>query len=464
MAPPFEVIERTSTLPAPVEEAFGWHERPGALERLIPPWERVTVLERSGGIRDGARTEVRVRVGPVRFRWVAVHRDYAESRKFVDEQTEGPFSHWIHEHRFEPEGSESTRYTDRIEFGPPFGTVGTMVGRWLARPRTERMLAYRHATLRADLAAHAPYRERPRLRVAVTGATGLLGSALVPFLTTGGHEVIAVSRRRGLAGAVHWDPAAGVLDHAGLEGMDAVVHLAGENVGTRWSEHRKRRIRDSRVEGTMLLAEALAGLRRPPRVLISASAMGVYGNRGDEVLTEDALPEGPPADFFVELGRDWEGAAEPAAAAGIRVVNPRFGLALTPAGGALARMLPAFLLGAGGPLGRGTQWVSWISIDDAIGAIHHALFSDDLAGPVNLAAPEPVTSRTFAATLGRVLGRPALLPVPAPALKLLFGEMADTALLSSQRLSASRLLASGYLFRHPTLEAALRHVLGRGEA
>ncbi len=464
MAPPFEVIERTSTLPAPVEEAFGWHERPGALERLIPPWERVTVVERSGGIRDGVRTEVRVRVGPVRFRWAAVHRDYAENRKFVDEQMEGPFSHWIHEHRFDPEGSESTRYTDRIEFGPPFGTVGTMVGRWLARPRAERMLAYRHATLRADLAAHAPYRERPRLRVAVTGATGLLGSALVPFLTTGGHEVIAVSRRRGLAGAVHWDPAAGVLDHAGLEGMDAVVHLAGENVGTRWSEHRKRRIRDSRVEGTMLLAEALAGLRRPPRVLISASALGVYGDRGDEVLTEDALPEGPPADFFVELGRDWEGAAEPAAAAGIRVVNPRFGLALTPAGGALARLLPAFLLGAGGPLGRGTQWVSWISIDDAVGAIHHALFSDDLAGPVNLAAPEPVTSRTFAATLGRVLGRPALLPVPAPALKLLFGEMADTALLSSQRLSASRLLASGYLFRHPTLEAALRHVLGRGEA
>jgi len=252
-----------------------------------------------------------------------------------------------------------------------------------------------------------------------------------------------------------------MIDYAGLEGLDAVVHLAGESVGSRWSEHRKRRIRDSRVEGTMLLAEALAGLRRPPRVLISASAMGVYGNRGDEVLTEDALPEGPPADFFVELGRDWESAADPALAAGIRVVNPRFGLVLTPAGGALARMLPPFLLGAGGPLGGGSQWVSWISIDDAIGVIHHALFTDELAGPVNTAAPEPVTSRSFAATLGRVLKRPALLPAPAPALKLLFGEMADTALLSSQRLSAARLLGSGYTFRHPTLEAALRHVLGR---
>jgi uncharacterized protein (TIGR01777 family) len=191
--------------------------------------------------------------------------------------------------------------------------------------------------------------------------------------------------------------------------------------------------------------------------------MGIYGDRHDEVLTEDALPDGPPTDFFVELGRDWEGASEPATAAGIRVVQPRFGLVLTPAGGALGRMLPPFLLGAGGPLGSGRQWVSWISVDDAVGVVHHALFTEGLAGPVNTAAPEPVTSRSFAATLGRVLGRPAVLPVPAPVLKLLFGEMADTALLASQRLSAERLLASGYRFRHPTLEAALRHVLGRGE-
>jgi uncharacterized protein (TIGR01777 family) len=464
MTPPFEIVERTSSLPASVEEAFAWHERPGALERLTPPWERVTVVERSGGIRDGARTVVKVGCGPARFRWVARHRDYEEGRKFVDEQVEGPFSHWIHEHRFEPDGPGTTGYTDRIEFGPPFGAVGAAAARWLARPRAERMLAYRHATLRDDLAAHARHRDQPRLRVAVTGATGLLGSALLPFLTTGGHQVTAVSRRRGLRDTIHWDPAAGVLDHAGLEGMDAVVHLAGETVGTRWSEHRKRRIRDSRVEGTMFLAEALAGLRNPPRVLVSASAMGIYGDRGDDVLAEDAVPEGRPPDFFVELGRDWESATDPARAAGIRVVNPRFGLVLTPAGGALRRMLPAFLLGAGGPLGSGKQWVSWISIDDAIGAIHHALFTDELAGPVNTVAPEPVTSRTLAATLGRVLKRPALLPAPALALKLLFGEMADTALLSSQRLSATRLVGSGYPFRHPTLEIALRHVLGRGEA
>ena len=462
MASPFQVVERTSTLPAPAEEAFAWHERPGAFERLTPPWDRVEVVERSGGIRDGAHTVARIGVGPLRFRWVARHRDYEAGRRFVDEQVEGPFSHWLHEHRFEPAGPEASRYTDRIEFGPPFGLVGAAAGTWIARPRVERMLAYRHATVRDDLAAHARFRDLGPLRVAVTGASGLIGSALTSFLTTGGHRVTAVTRRRARSDAIHWDPVRGLIDQAAFEGMDAVVHLAGENVGGRWNAYRKQRIRESRTEGTMLLAEALAGLRRPPRVLVSASGMGIYGDRKDEVLTEDAVPDGAPGDFFVELGRDWEAATDPARAAGIRVVNLRFGLVLTPAGGALGRMLPPFLLGAGGPLGSGKQWVSWLSVDDAVGVVHHALLTDELSGPVNTASPEPVTSRTFAATLGRVLGRPALLPVPAPALRILFGEMADTALLASQRLSPARLLASGYTFRHPRLEQALRHVLGRG--
>jgi uncharacterized protein (TIGR01777 family) len=464
MASPFQVVERASTLPASADEAFAWHERSGAFERLTPPWERVEVIERSGGIREGARTVVRVRVGPIRFRWVARHRDYEPGRRFVDEQVEGPFSHWIHEHQFEPAGPDSSRYTDRIEFGPPFGLLGAAAAPWVARSRTERMLAYRHATLRDDLAAHGRFRDIGQLHVAVTGATGLLGSALVPFLTTGGHRVTAVTRRRARGDAIHWDPARGLIDQSAFEGMDAVVHLAGENVGGRWNAYRKQRIRESRTEATMLLAEALAGLRHPPRVLVSASGMGIYGNRKDEVLAEDAVQEGPPGDFLAELGRDWEAATEPARAAGIRVVNLRFGLVLTPAGGALGRMLPPFLLGAGGPLGSGRQWVSWLSVDDAIGAMHHALVTEELSGPVNTASPEPVTSRTFAATLGRVLRRPAVVPAPAPALKLLFGEMADTALLSSQRLSPARLLDSGYNFRHPGLEQALRHVLGRGEA
>ena len=453
-------VERRSRLPVPAGEAFAWHERPGAFERLIPPWERVEVLERSGGLGDGARTVARVRSGPLAFRWVAEHHDYVPGSQFADVQTEGPFARWRHLHRFEPEGEDASVATDRIEFALPLGSVGAAAGRWTARRRIERMLAYRHRLLASDLAEHAHFRDRPRLHVAVTGASGLLGSALVPFLTTGGHRVSRMVRGAPGPDEIGWDPAAGRLDQAALEGVDAVIHLAGENIGVRWTAARKRRIVDSRLQGTRLLAETLARLRHPPAVLLSASAVGVYGNRGHTVLTEEDPSGEAPPDFLVELGHRWEAAADPARAAGIRVVHPRFGIVLTPAGGALGRMLPPFRLGAGGPLGSGRQWVSWVALDDVLGALHHALMADDLSGPVNVTAPGPVTSRHFAATLGRTLGRPALVPAPAFALRLLFGEMADTALLAGQRVLPARLTQSGYRFRYPELAMALEHLLG----
>jgi uncharacterized protein (TIGR01777 family) len=231
----------------------------------------------------------------------------------------------------------------------------------------------------------------------------------------------------------------------------------------RWTEQRRRRILDSRAIGTRFVAETLARLRRPPRVLVSASAIGIYGNRGDEVLTEASPILAESSDFLTQAGREWEAATEPARAAGIRVVRLRFGIVLTPAGGALGRMLVPFRLGAGGPLGSGRQWMSWIAIDDLLGAIHHALMTDSLAGAVNVTAPNPVTSSTFASTLGRVLQRPAVIPGPALVLRLAFGEMADAALLSSARVVPARLQESGYAFRYPELEAALRFVLGRGK-
>lgn len=461
MPSPAAVIERRTPLPVPAEEAFAWHTRPGAFERLTPPWERVDVLERSGGIEEGARMVLRIHAGPATVRWVAVHRDCVPGRQFADEQVEGPFTSWRHVHRFEPDPAGDSHAIDRIEYTPPLGPLGAAADPWLARPRIERMLGYRQRLLPADLETHARYRERPRLHVAVTGASGLLGAALRPFLSTGGHRVTPVTRGRALGGAVRWDPARGRIDAEGLAGVDAVVHLAGESVGTRWTAERKRRIRESRREGTRLLAETLARLPRPPRVLISASAVGAYGDRGDEVLTEASSLDDAPPDFFVELGREWEAATEPARAAGIRVVIARLGIVLSPAGGALARMLPVFRLGLGGSLGSGRQWMSWIAADDAVGALHHALMTETLAGPVNITAPEPVTAGEFAAVLARVLGRPALLPVPAAALRLLFGEMADVALLSSQRVLPARLTGSGYRFRYPDLEGALRHLLGR---
>jgi uncharacterized protein (TIGR01777 family) len=299
------------------------------------------------------------------------------------------------------------------------------------------------------------------MQVAVTGASGLIGQALVPFLAAGGHRVVRVSRRARGADQIAWDPERGVLDRSALAGVEAVVHLAGEPIGVRWTRARKRRILQSRVGGTRLLANTLARLPRPPKVLVMASGAGIYGNRGDTIVTEATPPDEAPPDFLVEVARAWEAAAEPARAAGIRVVPMRLGMVLSPAGGALAKMLPLFRLGLGGPLGSGRQWVSWIAIDDAVGAVHHAMLTPSLAGPVNATAPEPVTARELARTLGRVLGRPALLPAPPPVLRLFFGEMARVALLGGQRAVPARLLASDYRFRHPSLEPALRFLLGR---
>jgi uncharacterized protein (TIGR01777 family) len=290
------------------------------------------------------------------------------------------------------------------------------------------------------------------LRVAISGASGLIGTALSLALERDGHAVLPLVRsRRAGPGEIAWEPEAGRIDAAALEGLDAVVHLAGENVAQRWTAEARSRILESRVRGTRLLAETLASLRRPPEVLVSSSAVGYYGDRGDEPLDESS----PPGDdFLAGVARAWEDAAKPASEAGIRVVHPRFGVVLSPAGGALKRMLPAFRLGAGG-----RQWMSWISLDDAVDALRFAIDTPALAGAVDFTAPEPVTNAEFTRVLGRVLGRPTFLEVPAVALRLLFGEMADRTLLASQRARPTRLLGAGFSFRHPSLEDALTALL-----
>ncbi len=298
------------------------------------------------------------------------------------------------------------------------------------------------------------------MKVAITGASGLVGTALVRFLTTGGHEVVRLVRRAPKASAeARWDPARGEIDRAALDGVDAVVHLAGENIAQgRWTAARKAALRGSRIGPTRLLAQTLAGLPRPPSVLVSSSAVGYYGDRGDAWVDETS----PPADDFLgRLAREWEQDTDPAACVGIRVVRMRTGLVLTPDGGALGRMLLPFKVGLGGMLGPGTQYMSWIAIDDLLGVIHLALTTLALAGPVNAVAPAPVTNREFTKTLGRLLGRPTVARAPAFALRLVFGEMADAALLASTRVKPDRLLAAGYRFRFPELEGALRHLLGR---
>jgi uncharacterized protein len=302
---------------------------------------------------------------------------------------------------------------------------------------------------------------KPGVHILLSGASGLIGSAVSARLVSEGHRVSALVRRAPEPGQIRWDPEAGLLDPEHLEGVQAVVHLAGENVGARWTAARKRRIRSSRVQGTRLLSEALARLRRPAAVLISASAVGIYGNRGEEVLDEQSPPGDPKEDFLAAVGQEWEAAADPARAAGVRVVHPRLGLVLSPAGGALGRMLPPFRLGLGGRLGSGSQWMSWIAIDDVVAALLHLLFTSTTAGAVNVTSPQPVRNREFTQALGRVLSRPTPFPLPAAALRLTLGQMADATLLGSTRVLPRRLEQTGFRFSYPDLEGALRHVLGK---
>jgi uncharacterized protein len=303
------------------------------------------------------------------------------------------------------------------------------------------------------------------MRVLITGSSGLIGSALVPFLTSEGNSVTRLLRsptssKAGGGSEIVWNPGGSSTASSKLEGFDAVIHLAGENIAEgRWTEAKKARIRESRTKPTRALSEALAKLNNPPRTLVSASAVGYYGDRGDEILREGSAPG---SGYLPEVCLGWEGATASAVQKGIRVVHLRCGVVLATTGGALAKMLPPFRMGVGGKVGDGKQYMSWIALDDVMGAIHHVLITDRLIGPVNAVTPNPATNSEFTKTLGRVLSRPTLFPVPAAAARIAFGEMADALLLASARVMPARLVETGYQFRYPELEGALRHLLGRG--
>lgn len=297
------------------------------------------------------------------------------------------------------------------------------------------------------------------MKVLVSGSSGLIGTALVSSLAAGGHQVTRLVRRKarpGSAGEREWDPEGSSFDASGLDGLDAVVHLAGESIASRWTEKKKARIRASRVQGTKILCEGLARLQAPARVLVSASAIGYYGDRSDEILDEQSAPG---ADFLAEVCRAWEAATEPAARAGVRVVHLRNGIVLSSRGGALRQMLPPFKLGLGGRLGSGAQYMSFVALDDVVRIIQHAIATPSLSGPVNTVSPSPVRNAEFTKTLGKVLHRPTVLPVPAPIVRLLLGEMGEALLLSSARVRPAKLEGSGFRFLHPELEGALRSAL-----
>ena len=449
------VVRLRTSMPVGADALFAWHERPGAFERLTPGFMPARVIERAGGIRDGAKVVLSVPVGPAHTTWRLEHTGYVAGREFRDVQRAGPFASWEHVHRMEPAADGTSVLDDAIRYRLPLPPLGALVADAFTREKLERLLRWRHALTRLDLERHLTYAPRGSRRVAITGASGFLGGALVPFLSTGGHTVRTIGR--GAGSDVRWDPAAGRLDAGALDGMDAVIHLAGSSVAVRWTASTRREILESRVHGTRLIAEACARATVKPEVLVCASAVGIYGSRGDEALDEESSLGG---DFLADVSKQWEAATAPARDAGIRVVHLRTGIVLHPAGGALAKMLTPMLFGAGGRLGRGAQCMSWISREDWVGAVHHALQTPSVVGALNLTAPEPATNATFTETLGRLLHRPTFATVPAFALRALFGEMADGAILASQRAYPAALERSGFRFAHPTLESALRFELG----
>ncbi|ADB33481.1 domain of unknown function DUF1731 [Kribbella flavida DSM 17836] len=437
----------SSIVEAPRDEVFGWHERPGAIQRLTPPWMPVRIKQEAQDLAGG-----RAVLGfPLGLDWVAQHSGSVPPEHFVDELTSAPLRwvvRWRHTHEFEAVGNERTRITDRIDGNVP----GVLL---------RSMLVYRHRQLADDLAAQqraSAHGARPRT-VAVTGSHGTIGRALVALLGTAGHTVIRLVRTEPSGpNERRWDPAAPAADL--LRGVDAVVHLAGASIAGRFTEEHRRAVVQSRIGPTHKLAKLAATTADGPRTFVSASAIGFYGpDRGDEILTEQSSRgEG----FLAALVEDWERATDPARDGGLRVVTVRTGLVQTPAGGVLRLQYPMFAAGLGGPLGDGSQWQAWIGIDDLLDIYHRALYDEALSGPVNAVAPEPVRNADYTSTLAEVLHRPALLRVPAFGPRLLLGDEGAKELAeASQRVMPDLLTKLDHTFRYPTLAPALRHLLGR---
>lgn len=444
----------SSEVDAPLPEVFAWHANPGAFARLSPPWQPVRLMAEADSLRDGT-AELAL---PGGLRWVAEHQPdgYDPPHRFVD--VLGGHSvmslpprlvlSWRHSHEFEDLEGTRTRVTDRVDTAIPERLL-------------QEMFTYRHRQLADELAAHARAKARgfKPVTVAITGSSGLVGSALSAFLTTGGHRVIRLVRHTPRTPAERqWNP--DDPDPGMMAGIDAVIHLAGASIAGRFTAEHRHAIRASRVGPTRRLAEVIADTKSGPSVLICASAVGYYGfDRGDVVLSEDAeRGEG----FLADVVAEWEDALTPAEQAGIRVAKIRTGIVQSPHGGTLRLMRPLFTAGLGGRLGDGTQWLAWIGIDDLIDIYHRALWDSDISGPINAVAPNPARNAQYTATLGRVLHRPAIIPVPNLGPRLLLGaEGARELACASQRVLPGRLTASHHHFRMPELETCLRHLLGR---
>ena len=450
-------IEYASVVAHPLDKVFAWHTRPGAMRRLVPPWQPMRVVKETESLADGTAV-----LGlPAGLRWIARHdpAGYDPPYQFRDVlSSDGVMTlpprvigWWRHTHRFSDAGRGTTRVHDIVDTTVPAVALRST-------------FAYRHRQLAEDLAAHSDAASAGArgLTVAVTGSSGLVGTALSAFLSTGGHQVIRLVRGDPVNdGERRWVPSQPAGDL--LDGVDAVIHLAGESIAGRFTASHRRAIRDSRIEPTRRLAEVAAATGGRLKTFISASAIGFYGyDCGDTVLDENS-PRGDG--FLAEVVADWEAATAPAAAAGLRVVRVRTGIVQAAAGGTLKLLRPLFATGLGGRLGSGRQWLSWIGLDDLLDVYYRAIYDDRLTGAVNAVGPEPVRNSDYAKALAATLRRPALVPVPSIGPRLLLGKQGAAELAEAdQRVRPAMLEELGHRFRQPTVRDALAHQLGRDPA
>ena len=459
-------FRKTSAMPVSAQALFDWHAQPAAFMRLIPPWENVRIESIEGPFAVGQKLTMRASIiGPVGKSWLAEVVQVDGGKQFKDRQISGPFAAWEHTHTMRAEGDHSSILEDEVHYRLPMGRVGRLFGSGMVKNRLEAMFAYRHAVTASDLRRNAEFKSKPRLTIAITGSHGLIGNTLCHMLVGDNHNVIRLVRSDPQPSNVDdgttqrkWipdeEPSAELL-----KDVDVVVHLAGESLADgRWTKAKKERIRSSRITPTDMLAASIRKNHPEMKAFITASATGYYGDRGNEKLDEESRPgEG----FLADVCKGWERVTDDVTKVGVRVVNVRTGIVLSANGGALAKQLAAFKSGGGAVLGDGKQWISWISLQDMVGIYHRAILDETLQGPIVATAPNPVTNREFGRTLAKVLSRPYLLSVPKSALRVLFGQMADDALLASTRALPKKLEAEGFAFDHSTLEEALRFTLGR---
>lgn len=450
----------STTLPARPEVAFKWHSNPKLFYRLAPPWKSLQVETLAANLSNGTETVFRVPIAPfIGRKWVAEHSDYAPPFRFRDTQRKGPFAHWTHLHSFGDNSDGTCTLTDEIEFAPPLKMLTQPIFHRTLTRMIDSLFAYRHHTSVQDLQYASDWKDSKRLSIAVTGSSGVIGQRFCNFAETLGHQITRIHRDAGSSEGVYWEPSRGQIDAEKLEGFDAIVHLAGENIaGKRWSTKQKRRIRDSRVSSTQLLVETVARLASPPSVFVSASAIGIYGDRGDETLDDEASYSNET--FLSRTAQEWEQASDLLRDSNVRLVKTRFGIVLSPQGGALKELLRPFKCCLGGKVGKGRQFWSWVTIDDVVQSLMFCLQNNAISGPVNVVSPNTCTNLDFVKALGAVLRRPTVLPLPGVVARAVLGEMAEELLLHSTRVVPSKLLEHGYQFRDPVLTDALSILLG----